>query len=700
MKKSSLLFIALIIFTISISTVSATDIIVDSGNNDTIADGLSQANDGETIELIGTFSGQNNVEINIDKNIKFTANITTPATINGENSYQLFYNREGYDVTFENIIFINANSSLAPVIRSDGGTLTFINCKFNDNYGGLGTILQDQGILNVNNCSFVNNIAESGGGAIATLNSEVNIVDCVFDSNFVFGEGGAIISEKSILNINNCEFKGNKAGVGGAINVEESILSINNSEFINNEAEDGGAIHAINSELTLTNSVFDSNIGSEYGGAIFQEFGKLIITNVNFNGDSVSYYRANVNDTDNSLDSADLILFYEEIDFYVWEVEDFFDYADPNDYDETLWNNLVNAFNNAKTIYPNITTQEEIDYLSEDLSSTFLYLLSSILDFTILDDPINKGNDFLTHANPDDYDIFGWERLVVCVAFAEDMRNSQLAWNQDDIEQACDNVYFALSDLIDSVTLNYNSLQNAIDYMNSLNADDYTASSWANLILVSIPAKLMNLERNADYQGQIDALVTTFNNTIKSLVPLPSPQPPSQLNYDGLLLEILSLLNLEGSKYVPASWAKLQAVLAPALAMHNLKNATSQEEINAHAHALNTARKNLVVNTPKKLPDLKITKVKRVGNKYKITIKNIGNAKAGKSKLMIYCPNGKYVKLVNVKALGTGSSVTITVKFFKYSITKKYKKIFNVNYNKAFAEKSYINNIYTIAKAK
>ncbi|KZX12183.1 CARDB domain-containing protein [Methanobrevibacter filiformis] len=90
-------------------------------------------------------------------------------------------------------------------------------------------------------------------------------------------------------------------------------------------------------------------------------------------------------------------------------------------------------------------------------------------------------------------------------------------------------------------------------------------------------------------------------------------------------------------------------------------------------------------------PDLKILKIKKSGNDYKVTINNIGDTISKVTKVKIAYLN-KY-KIANVKAIKAGKSVTVTVKFFKYNIHKKYKKTATVNYDKLFKEPSYTNNI-------
>lgn len=93
-------------------------------------------------------------------------------------------------------------------------------------------------------------------------------------------------------------------------------------------------------------------------------------------------------------------------------------------------------------------------------------------------------------------------------------------------------------------------------------------------------------------------------------------------------------------------------------------------------------------------PDLAIAKVVRSGNKYKVTIKNIGNGASSATKLKLWYSAKKY-KIINVSSLGAGNSKTYVVNFFKYSTHKNYKKYAQVNYNKVAYEKNYTNNKVT-----
>lgn len=91
--------------------------------------------------------------------------------------------------------------------------------------------------------------------------------------------------------------------------------------------------------------------------------------------------------------------------------------------------------------------------------------------------------------------------------------------------------------------------------------------------------------------------------------------------------------------------------------------------------------------------DLTVYKIRRSGNNYKITVKNIGGKASTKAKLQVYYKKGKktYRKTVTIKALKSGQSYTVTVKFFKYSTHRKYYKYAYLYNNKA-TEYTSVNN--------
>ena len=128
---------------------------------------------------------------------------------------------------------------------------------------------------------------------------------------------------------------------------------------------------------------------------------------------------------------------------------------------------------------------------------------------------------------------------------------------------------------------------------------------------------------------------------------------------------------------------------------------------NEKSTASNTKNTPVTKKAPKKA-DLAILKVKKVksSNKkaitYKVTIKNLGSLKSGKTSLAFWhIRNNKFktkVKVASVKALKAGQKVTLTVKYYADKSKHKFchEHYFVVNPNKNIKESSYNNNMMLI----
>lgn len=122
----------------------------------------------------------------------------------------------------------------------------------------------------------------AAGGAIAISNDAyVNITDLIFINNTADSFGGAINSESPFTIVKNSIFIGNLAGIfGGAIDFEDINASVDNCTFIGNDATNGGAIGWIGDNAIIINSYFENNT-AEVGAAVFIEnthesYGNLI----------------------------------------------------------------------------------------------------------------------------------------------------------------------------------------------------------------------------------------------------------------------------------------------------------------------------------------------------------------------------------------------------------------------------------------
>ena len=194
-----------------------------------IQNAVNSAKDGDTIELSGTYT-KNDQVISIDKSLTIRGI--------GETNIDANQSRKG--------IFLISNGNTKII------NLFLLNCK------SMGAINANSGASYVClNCTFINNTASYSGGAI----SYGDAVNCIFINNSASGTaselyGGAIYYGDAV----NCTFVGNSALYGGAIYEGNSV----NCTFIGNSARyGGGAIYNGNA----TNCTFISN-SDDISGAI------------------------------------------------------------------------------------------------------------------------------------------------------------------------------------------------------------------------------------------------------------------------------------------------------------------------------------------------------------------------------------------------------------------------------------------------
>ena len=174
----------------------------------------------------------------------------------------------------------NGNSSLFGIDSNNVRftSLSFVNGYSEGGYGGAAAIAVDY-IRNlvVEDCIFENN----NGGAISSSSgmmewyaADIQIKDSTFINNLkASGNGGAISASGmySSLNVTNCTFINNFANSGGAIAInnprKESFIK--RSTFIGNNATTGSAIYMYNGHtLTITYNLFRNNNASNSSATI------------------------------------------------------------------------------------------------------------------------------------------------------------------------------------------------------------------------------------------------------------------------------------------------------------------------------------------------------------------------------------------------------------------------------------------------
>ena len=293
-----------------------------SGPKASIKSGATAVTANGTVNIAnGVYSGSNNRDITLNKNMVIKGQSKDNTIIDGSNGYQIFVINSGVNISLLNVTIRNAKptSKNGGAIQNNGGTLTVNNCKFNDNsasrtgrfdytniYGGA---IYSTGTLNIINSSFNNNVALSGsnndaqGGAIYS-SGPLNITDSIFTNNNATSssgtqnDDGGAIAAFGTLKITRSTFTNNRAGNvygGGALMIGDNIVSVANVEitestFTNNTAGYGGAIWinggTANNPALITKSIFTGNSATE-GGAI-RNWGFLNVIGSDFTGNSAT----------------------------------------------------------------------------------------------------------------------------------------------------------------------------------------------------------------------------------------------------------------------------------------------------------------------------------------------------------------------------------------------------------------------------
>jgi hypothetical protein len=137
-----------------------------------------------------------------------------------------------------------------------------------------------EGVANIiiRRSAFINNYALNGMGAIFSRSGDITVIDSLFRGNYsdtgddIWG-GGAItaqnVSGEADVIISNSSFVNNFANsLGGAV-LSGGSLSISNSTFLGNESmSDGGAV-AVFGDLKVIGSRFTDNVSHDEGASFF-----------------------------------------------------------------------------------------------------------------------------------------------------------------------------------------------------------------------------------------------------------------------------------------------------------------------------------------------------------------------------------------------------------------------------------------------
>ncbi len=263
-----------LLLTISGASAASTVYVNTTGSDDTgdgsidnpyesIAKGIGSVDENGAIYLSdGIYSGVNNTNLTINKNLTIIGQSQSGTIIDGSGISYIFYINSGFNVTLRNITFTNVKTddqqSLGGAI-SNYGNLEITNCNFINNsaYWG-GAIYNSAGTLNVVGCTFTGNTGP-WGGAIRNNDGAISVTDSIFQDNYASNNGGAINSDQGYASIKGCTFINNNALNGGAIVNYFSTTNANFNRFFGDTATSGNEIYNLGGTVNAENNWWGSN---------------------------------------------------------------------------------------------------------------------------------------------------------------------------------------------------------------------------------------------------------------------------------------------------------------------------------------------------------------------------------------------------------------------------------------------------------
>ena len=226
-------------------------------------------------------------------------------------------------------------------------------------------------------------------------------------------------------------------------------------------------------------------------------------------------------------------------------------------YTPDSWNALQSATNAAKALIGNALNQAQINNMVALLDKALESLLK-ILDYSELNAEIAKAEALVQK----DYTAASFANMQNVLAAAKNLVNK--ANTQDEINAATTALKDAVAALVDVTDLN-----ELLADAGELDEDDYTTSSWANLIATI--AKTASVLNNGT-QAQVNAAQADVQAAIDALV-----------NVSGLKVAIAKGEAIKNTGYTEESWNALQTAIA---AGKTLLDVCTQEQADSEEIAI------------------------------------------------------------------------------------------------------------------
>ena len=149
----------------------------------------------------------------------------------------------------------------------------------------------DESKLTMDSSCYEQNEAYEGAVIFVHLRCNITMDSTIVNSNKVRNRGGVMYAHSSNIVVYNSFFTMNIAenGVGGVMYAVSGVnIAISNSYFANNHANSGGIVHARYSSITVGNSSFDHNHVGQEGGTMSTSSSNITVRDSSFNSNQAT----------------------------------------------------------------------------------------------------------------------------------------------------------------------------------------------------------------------------------------------------------------------------------------------------------------------------------------------------------------------------------------------------------------------------
>ncbi len=274
------------------------EIYVSPDASDEIGDGSSQnpfksldcainnsKNDSTIYLNDGEYVGESNRNIKIDKSITIIGKSKQNTIINGESCGRLFNVTSNSKLTLINITLLNGFSTESGgSIYNDGGEININNCIVKNSSGceNGGVIYNNLGALNIENTCFINNSASDYGGVLYSLGTTF-IKNSNFTENVLTSQWGvgACIAAGGKIDLDGCIFYNCFTTYSAAALLNLGNATINNCRFERLSTNYTAGAISNHNYMVINNSYFGYNDVKYYAAALLAPpSGQHVITKV------------------------------------------------------------------------------------------------------------------------------------------------------------------------------------------------------------------------------------------------------------------------------------------------------------------------------------------------------------------------------------------------------------------------------------